>query len=131
LLLPESQVIKFIDVKEWHAGDYIWDVGTILHNLLVAAPVEREGDGSASLEGSQLTYTFTIPEVYQRVATDVLDRIKDFATSLGDLTWNRRLELSIASNLLGLPEGRLRRGMTTSALICFGEGVRRLSDFAS
>jgi hypothetical protein len=123
---PTKVDVKFIDPKDWPLGDYLFDVGKLLHYLEVTGPAERlEKAPTVTIDASKraLTYTLARSAQVDRLGTDVRARIAAFAKDVGDQSWKERLSLSIASNLLGLPAGRWAAGKRDSAFITFGEGL--------
>lgn len=126
--------VRFIDVKEWHNGDYLFDIAKYLHYLIVTGPVEKLCPGQATadytLEPGRAVLRHHLPTPGWVADTEniVRQRVGEFARMFGDTGWEDRLTLGLASNLLGLPAGRLpdRR---VSALICYVEGLRYLDDF--
>lgn len=130
--------VRFIDPKEWRAGDYLFDIGKLRHYIEVTGPAEIVADppqirlsnngGEASLDYA-LAVSLTARAVLDRIAI----RTRLLAEELGDANWERRLNLSMASNLLGLPAGRLkptkdgRAGRRDSAFILYAEGLRYLA----
>lgn len=40
--------LRFIDVKEWHNGDYLFDIAKYLHYLIVTGPVEKLSPAQAT-----------------------------------------------------------------------------------
>jgi hypothetical protein len=132
LIDSETLEPRFIDVKDWYAGDYIWDIGKLIHYTLVTSPVEdlrliSEKPEFRVDDCRELSYAFDVPQANSDFAGRILESVRRFADSTGDRYWEARLYLSIAANLLGLPEARLERRMRDSAFICFGEGLRWFS----
>lgn len=125
--------VKFIDPKEWLLADYIFDIGKFLHYLEVTGPAERVRDrptATLHADARTLQYSLARTSAVERLISDTRGRIASFAASMGDRSWQKRLSLSMASNLLGLPAGRLEKGRTSSAYITLGEGLRYLSQAA-
>lgn len=126
--------VKFIDVKEWGDGDYLFDIAKIIHYLLVTGPAERLGtrvqvnkhfrpDGVV-----ELRYSLPSSAVIDRVVKMVEKRTEQLAEEFGDKMWRQRYALAMASNLLGLPFGRVRTDKRESALILYAEGLRWLKE---
>lgn len=123
---PAKVDAKFIDPKDWPLGDYLFDIGKLLHYLEVTGPAERIEEApiaTVDRDTRVLTYALRRSEQVTRLSADVRARIAAFAGNVGDPSWSERLSLSIASNLLGLPAGRWAAGKRNSALITFGEGL--------
>lgn len=128
--------IKFIDVKEWGRGDYLFDITKIAHYLAVTGPVEKAPDTLTGVScdmgagGVRLQYTLD-PPPWVKAAMEVLrHRVAGLAKKCGDSElWPLRYELGMASNLLGLPLGRLKTGRRDAALVFYAEGLGALDAF--
>jgi len=128
------QDIKFIDLKDWRHGDYIFDLAKLTHFLMYTGPLEelriftspaiRTGKTSTAIE-----YSLTCPNPVAS-AIEVAERhTESIAAALGDTRWRERYNLAVASNLLGLLPGRLRRGAVADATVLFGAGLHHLHEF--
>ena len=128
--------VGFIDPKTWRFGDYIFDIGKFLHYLEVTGPTEKV----TSLPTPEIdpirrsiAYTLPKPDAAARAIQETRERLETFAEkTVDDPTWRLRLPLSMASNLLGLPAGRLKKVPGTdkadpvkrnAAWIQFAEGM--------
>ena len=127
--------IRFIDVKEWEDGDYLFDVVKFYHYLAVTGPVERHsGPTEAAAEresgnGLMIETNWSPPDWLPTTESVIRDVVREFAAAYGDTKWELRWQLGMASNLLGLPEGRLARGRRPAALATYAEGLRYLHEF--
>lgn len=122
--------IKFIDTKDWYEGDYIFDMGKLCHYLEVTGPAETIKNPPAptiDLKGFDITYNLNRSDPVNRVIQNVLLATSKFADSTSDTHWKNRYNLSMASNLLGLPAGRLEADKRNSAFILYAEGLKYLS----
>lgn len=133
---PSNISLKMIDPKEWITGDYLFDICKITHFIEGTGPVEKpEGGHDAQVKfetnesGTTLSYTIKQPEWTDTVVGACRDRVNDFAQRHGDVNWEERYELGMASNLLGLPIGRLKKGRSDAALMLYGEGLKWLDKF--
>lgn len=131
--------LKLIDPKEWMNGDYLFDIAKLTHFLEGTGPIEKPEEGGdwrpKYEEGDQfgiLTYDSTVP-TWTRVLVDAcLSRVEQFASAHGDSDWQARYELGMASNLLGLPAGRLtseKNPRPEAALALYGQGMLWLARF--
>ena len=130
--------LKFIDPKDWGIGDYLFDMTKLTHFLTGTGPVEKpvsSGRPTVRYEavdgGAALTYEFDRPAWTDAVIAICRERIARFARLHADTGWEARYELGMAANLLGLPEGRLKKGRAEPALILYGEGLGWLRRFLS
>lgn len=127
--------VKFIDVKEWGRGDYLFDMTKIAHYLAVTGPVEKAGqDPEVRCEASgtevSLEYALDPPAWVEKAIAVLRHRVAEFAREYGDSGfWELRYELGMASNLLGLPLGRLEQGRRGAALMLYAEGLKWLEKF--
>jgi Phosphotransferase enzyme family len=138
-LQGSSIEIKFIDPKEWVAGDYLFDIAKLTHFLEATGPVEKPavpGTVNVSLvergHDAALTYQYAHAEWTDALVQACYARASAFAAKHGDEHWEARYELAMASNLLGLPVGRLTHKTNPrpeSALILYAEGLRWLDRF--
>jgi len=126
---------KLIDPKEWVTGDYLFDVCKITHFLEGTGPAEKKinektahanygNNGAATL-----TYTVCTPDWTHALVDACISRSREFADNYGDVHWEKRYQLGMAANLLGLPLNRLKNGKQSSALILYGEGLLWLKKF--
>jgi hypothetical protein len=128
--------VKFIDPKEWGDGDYVFDLGKIVHYLDVTGPLEK-GNGISDVtlvtsgDETHIEYELSKPEWTDLLIEDVRNRAGMFARSPEhpDPSWELRYQLSMASNLLGLVANRLNKGRKEVAYVMFAEGLKWLSDF--
>jgi hypothetical protein len=126
--------VKFIDVKEWGDGDYLFDIAKLVHYILITGPVERlHNPIQAQLlfpseRTVELNYSLGRPAVLDAVAKMIEKRTEQFAAELGDIHWRQRFALAMAANLLGLPLGRIKREKRESALILYSEGLKWLRE---
>lgn len=133
---PSGTAVKLIDPKEWAAGDYLFDVAKITHFLEGTGPVEkpedgrppkptiREEDGVAVVD-----YEIRRPSWTADAVGLCLERVEEFARAEGDADWRARYALAMASNLLGLPIGRLTHKTNPrpdAAMILYCEGLKWL-----
>jgi len=128
--------IKFIDVKEWGRGDYLFDVAKVAHYLAATGLVEKNPAGPPDVKCTIAELVIEIqyaldPPLWVNKALDVtVGRAAKFAKMHGDSEfWELRYQLGMASNLLGLPLGRLRNGDRGSALVLYAEGLKWLDRF--
>jgi hypothetical protein len=128
--------IKFIDVKEWGRGDYLFDITKIAHYLAVTGPVEKTPGTTTSvscdLGAAEVRLQYRLdPPPWLATALEVLrHRVAGLVEACGDSqSWPLRYELGMASNLLGLPLGRLKAGRRDAALIFYAEGLKSLDAF--
>jgi len=128
--------IRFIDVKEWGRGDYMFDITKIAHYLAVTGPVEKAPGFAASVacdvEGAEvrLQYALDRPPWLETAIQVLRRRVAGLVEACGDSqSWPLRYELGMASNLLGLPLGRLKAGRRDAALIFYAEGLKSLDAF--
>jgi len=134
-----SEGVKFIDPKEWGDGDYLFDIAKFLHYLEVTFLVEDLQPPATSLtltqSGVELSYDLESPSWISHGRQDVEHRIRsllaDPKLKLKDPFWKMRLELGMASNLLGVASSRYRNqiGTRDSRRIIFAQGVLSLHRF--
>lgn len=130
--------VKLIDPKEWGAGDYLFDVAKITHFLEGTGPIEKPGSGRPCVpritdvgDGLVIDYEIERPVWTDDVVSACLARTEVFARAHGDRMWKARYALAMASNLLGLPIGRLRNSRDPrpdAAVALYCEGLRWLDD---
>lgn len=130
--------VKLIDPKEWGAGDYLFDVAKITHFLLGTGPVEKPSSGRpcaprVTEDGGGLLVEYEIerPAWTEDLVHLCLARTESFAAAHGDRAWKTRYALAMASNLLGLPIGRLthsRNPRPDAAMALYCEGLRWLDE---
>ena len=134
---PKGVMLRFIDVKEWRDGDYLFDIAKFVHYLVVTGPVERmklaDGTVKAEKRGDtvEIDYTLSNPDWIEKLSAQITHRVKEFANDHGDSECEQRLALGMASNLLGLPANRLTSGREDSAVILYAEGLRYLDEFCA
>lgn len=132
--------VGLIDPKEWGNGDYVFDFAKITHYLNVTWAVERAKCATHDLVRSagswSLTYDLGLPRAVRQVVSSMETALRDFASgpsrsgsSILDPTWSLRYDLSLASNLLGLPDGRFRMGRVDAAVVMLAAGLEALAVF--
>ncbi|MBI5131262.1 MAG: phosphotransferase [Rhodopseudomonas palustris] len=133
-ITPSEVAVRMIDPKEWYWGDYLFDIAKITHFLQATGPVEKPALGSTSptvaysktAAGGRFEYSYATPLWTERAVSMCLERVRQFAKQHGDTQWLERYELAMASNLLGLPIGRLnskKAPRADSAMILYCEGL--------
>jgi hypothetical protein len=129
-ITPSSIDLKLIDPKDWHFGDYLFDIGKLTHYLAVTGPVELSGRSprlDIDIANRSIDYGFTLDSKVHGVIDKIVKRVGELAEKeFHDTHWMVRYTLSVASNLLGLPAGRLEKGKRESALVLFAEGLKYL-----
>jgi hypothetical protein len=128
--------LRLIDPKSWIWGDYMFDVGKLLHYTMVTGP--REDGNSVELHvvedqnPPRVEYEIHLSERAQTAVEMTMARLQEFAESNGDVNFQRRLNLSLASNLLGLCENRLNpeHPLEDNAILYYCEGLRYLRQVA-
>ena len=128
--------VKLIDPKEWLTGDYLFDIAKLTHFIEGTGPIEKPASG-VPMEithrdigaFAELNYQLDQPRWTNGIVAACLDRVRQFAEANSDMHWPARYELAMASNLLGLPAGRLEKGRLHAALALYGEGLRWLKKF--
>uniref|UniRef100_Q07JF5 Aminoglycoside phosphotransferase domain-containing protein n=1 Tax=Rhodopseudomonas palustris (strain BisA53) TaxID=316055 RepID=Q07JF5_RHOP5 len=126
--------VRLIDPKEWHWGDYLFDVAKLTHFLQHTGPIEKPAQGapapsvtySKTGDGARFDHSYAIPLWTDRAVTMCLERAGQFAKQHDDTQWQMRYRLGMASNLLGLPIGRLTHKTNPkpdSAMILYCEGL--------
>lgn len=127
--------VKFIDTKEWAFGDYLFDMGKLAHYLAVTGPVEISKYPlklEVNAKRRTIQYQLTTIAPIERLINRVMERIEKLANDVfKDTFWKQRFALSMASNLLGLPAGRLAKNRRTSSVILYAEGLKWLKKVAS
>jgi hypothetical protein len=128
--------VKLIDPKEWETGDYLFDIAKLTHFIQGTGPIEKPASStktaamvSDSGAIAELAYQFETPHWTSDIVAACLDRVRQFAAANDDEHWQARYELAMASNLLGLPVGRLEKNRPDAALALYGEGLRWLKKF--
>ncbi|MCX2492849.1 phosphotransferase [Pedobacter sp. PF22-3] len=122
--------IKFIDPKDWYEGDYVFDLGKLCHYLLVTGPVEKaenKPDIKTDFLNPSITYDLIEHCDPGKLVDYALKKFKALALEFNDTTFEKRYNLSMASNLLGLPVGRLQKGDKKSSAIEYAEGLKFLA----
>ncbi len=133
---------RFIDVKGWQDGDYLFDMTKYFHYLLVTGPMELMSDAGSAIVTRKLNHIVVDhrcePPVWvagvesaltRRVALFAADPAAQSEVVEPDRHWEPRWQLGMASNLLGLPDNRLAKGQREAALVMYVEGLRYLHDF--
>jgi len=131
---PAIRDVKFIDLKDWKYGDYLFDIAKLSHFLLFTGPLEelnafREGLFERSPQGMHIQYERQVPEYVQDAVQAIERRTREIAEDLRDPTWQLRYKLAMASNLLGLIPGRIKIAYVSQARILYAEGMLLLEDF--
>jgi hypothetical protein len=126
--------VKFIDLKDWKYGDYIFDIAKILHYLLHTGPIEelaafKNFTDTTGGNGVVINYERPVEPFVAAAADHVRGLVKPLAAQLGDPQWEDRLTFAMAANLLGLLPGRLAEGRRSEAAILYAEGLRYLNEF--
>lgn len=130
--------VKLIDPKEWGAGDYLFDIAKITHFLEGTGPIEKPASGKPPRpqlreEGRVgiVDYEIERPSWTDDAVAVCLEHVREFAEAQGDRAWRARYALAMASNLLGLPIGRLthkKNPRPEAAFILYCEGLKRLAE---
>ncbi|RLJ80192.1 phosphotransferase [Pedobacter alluvionis] len=128
--------LKMIDPKDWLTGDYLFDLCKLTHFISVTGPVEHPINDTPKVLISDIEggYSFDYKTDYQHWTNEIvsvcLGEAEKFANQNGDENWEIRYQLGMASNLLGLPIGRLQKiNRLESAAICYAEGIIWLDRF--
>jgi hypothetical protein len=129
--VPGEQLeVKLIDPKEWTTGDYLFDVAKLTHFFEGTAPAEKPKQPPQVTHGErELSYKLEPAPWTPKLVDACRERAREFAEKNGDEHWERRYELGMAANLLGLPLGRLEKKRQDAAHILFGEGLLWLQRF--
>ncbi len=126
--------VKFIDVKDWKTGDYLFDIAKLGHFLLETGPIE-------DLRGAQLrsvvdssnkvsfVYEVDRPEYVLASYRTLEIKTSALADNLGDIHWRLRYDLAMASNLLGLVPRRI--GTLEVAQLLYTAGMLHFEKFTS
>ncbi len=129
-------MIKLIDPKDWEHGDYLLDIAKLNHFLQVVGPAEYSANGNnpvVTIDQSEdvlaLRYTLEKVEGVNFAIETCIEKVRQFAHSQGDTSWQARYEFAMAANLLGLPLGRLKNNKLYPALIFLAEGIIQLDQF--
>ncbi len=132
---PEGLIdLKFIDTKDWHEGDYMFDIGKMVHYLTVTGPAQKThkpAKPKINFDKGTIHYnlsleTFHIPGLREMI----FKRLHKFAAKTKDTNWEKRFTLSMAANLLGLPAGRLKSTdprKVNAAYMLYAEGLMYLA----
>jgi hypothetical protein len=133
--------VRFIDPKEWVSGDYLFDVTKLIHFIEATGPIEKPAEpGTVHVSFEEkgpdavMSYQFRAPGWTSLITEECRRRVDAFATANNDLHWQARYELAMASNLLGLPHGRLihkTNPRPESALMLYAEGMLWLDRFCA
>lgn len=130
---PEGIELRFIDVKEWGDGDYVFDVAKFVHHVLVTGPMEHDPQEVAisAASGSEyiLNHSNRSPGWALQMEASIKSRVREFAVAHGDDDWELRYTLGLASNLLGLPATRQKREQSAVARVTYVEGLHWLDVF--
>jgi len=126
--------IKFIDLKDWKYGDYLFDIAKLSHFLLHTGPLEElEGFDNESVEITAEDVHFQFQRTlfpHVKAAAETIERqTAELAGELHDPQWALRYNLAMASNLLGLIPGRLVSARVSEARILYAEGMLLLDQF--
>jgi hypothetical protein len=126
--------IKFIDLKDWKSGDYLFDIAKISHFLLHTGPIEELQEFSldeVKVGASEIRFKYKRPTCayVQRANSAIESKIRDIAEDLGDNNWKIRYPLALASNILGLIPRRWSDGLHDEALVLYAEGMTYLDTF--
>lgn len=124
--------VKFIDVKDWRTGDYLFDIAKLTHFLLHTGPIEDLGlmritSREKGEEGLSIDYDMAVPDYVSGATSTILEKTAEIARSLGDEQWRARYELAMASNLLGVIPKRL--DSVNVALGLYVMGMQHLDTF--
>ena len=128
--------LKLIDPKSWIWGDYMFDVGKLLHYTMVTGPHEDARSVDIRVLENEtppkIEYEIHLSERARTAVQMTMSRVQEFATTQGDANFQGRLNLSLASNLLGLTENRLKREqpLEDHAILYYCEGLRYLKQVA-
>ena len=148
LINPDKRFVRFIDPKEWGYGDYLFDIAKFLHYLEVTWNImdSTTANTNAKLQYAQsgnsweLSYELNPPTWVGSARETAEHKIQHFLTlnALNDPHWKLRLQLGMASNLLGVARSRYDKQTNADnapsntlelARICFAEGVIHLQGF--
>jgi hypothetical protein len=131
----DSLEVRFIDPKSWIWGDYLFDVGKLLHYTLVTGPLEDAHAVRPNISEGQppkIEYEISLSDRARTTVELTRSRLKQFAEHHNDTNYEQRLTLSLATNLLGLCENRLDREepLYNNAILFYCEGLRHLRKLA-
>lgn len=126
--------VKFIDVKDWKYGDYLFDIAKLSHFLLHTGPVEElEAFDIEPIERTpeclRFRYSVKIADYIKGAVDKIETKAQEIAEELGDPHWALRYKLAMGSNVLGLIPGRLKEGRSKESRILYAEGMKYLDDF--
>jgi hypothetical protein len=124
--------IKFIDVKDWKTGDYLFDIAKLGHFLLQTGPIEdlkRATVRSLVETENELSIVYEVdrPDYVLSAARALESKTAEIAQDLADAHWRIRYELAMASNLLGLVPRRLKTPQVAQLL--YSAGMLHLETF--
>ncbi len=127
--------VNFIDPKPWLWGDYMFDVGKLLHYTLVTGPLEDAHGVRLNIGEGQppkVEYAISLSERAKGLVELTQSHLEQFATQNDDPNFKTRLKLSLATNLLALCANRLDRKepLVNNAVVFYCEGLRYLRDLA-
>jgi hypothetical protein len=127
--------VKFIDLKEWGDGDYIFDLAKLAHYIHTTAPAKsissKDVEWHPSDSGLVVKYTLPRQPWLQTLTHIVQERGRTMArTFRDDPRHDVRFQLAMAANLLGLPVNRWARSLRDEAIILYAEGLLWLDQFS-
>jgi serine/threonine protein kinase len=128
--------VKFIDVKDWKYGDYLFDLAKLAHFLLHTGPLEQlQALEQESVDANGPTAVFNFRRAkfnhVDSAAKAIEESAEKLALELQDPHWKLRYTFAMASNLLGLIPGRMGGQYVNEALILYAEGMLLLDQFIS
>jgi hypothetical protein len=131
----EAFEVNFIDPKPWIWGDYLFDVGKLLHYVMVTGPLEDAHTVRPNIGDEQpprIEYEISLPDRAHRIVDLTISKLEQFATQNDDVNFKPRLKLSVATNLLALCQNRLDRKepLLDNAVLFYCEGLRYLRELA-
>src|ERR1700722_3346035 len=131
---PAIREVKFIDLKDWKYGDYLFDIAKLSHFLLYTGPIEelnafQDEPIQQSAQGRRIGYERRVPDYVNQAVQAIEQLTMSIANDLKDPVWQLRYKLAMASNLLGLIPGRLKIAYVSQARILYAEGMLLLEDF--
>jgi hypothetical protein len=121
--------VKLIDPKAWGTADYLFDLAKIAHYLVGTGPLDHLGATVTEEMGDRFEYQLARTSWQDSAMSLCWATAERIAIRHGDRHWKARFTLALASNLLGLPVNRLKKGRTQDAKILFCEGLRLLDKF--
>lgn len=130
LLIPSERklTIKIIDPRATQNGDYLFDVARFLNHLRTVLPLEIGCPRvRVSREQRRIDFRQKNFKGLSRVDRMLLIKARNFAISVGDMNWKRRLELGTVALDLSLPERLIKDGEGDQALVALSAGISGLS----